>query len=101
MAARGHGAVRPGAGVGGGARLLIAGASGSGKLRLAQAIAAATGSRQLLVVESAFLPADPTRLIRLRAALGAEPDQPLTMEMLRRSVIKELRANGAVVAERR
>lgn len=34
----------------------------------------------------------------LRATLGAKDDEPITQQMLRRAVINELRANGAVVA---
>ncbi len=37
----------------------------------------------------------------LRAALAAGGERPVTLEMLRKSMINELRANGGVVADRR
>ncbi|HEX4453041.1 MAG TPA: hypothetical protein VH143_19350, partial [Kofleriaceae bacterium] len=43
-------------------RLLIAGSSGAGKLRLAQSLAAKLGKRFILSVESALLPSDPIHL---------------------------------------
>jgi ATP-dependent 26S proteasome regulatory subunit len=55
-------------------RILIAGASGTGKLRLALALAHATGRRAAVVVETSFLPPEPARLARVLEALSLETE---------------------------
>jgi hypothetical protein len=57
-----------------GARVLLAGSPGAGKLRAAQALAAANGQRYVLTVESSFLPTDPARLGVILRALEHEAE---------------------------
>ncbi|MEO6777391.1 MAG: ATP-binding protein [Kofleriaceae bacterium] len=57
-----------------GARVLFAGSPGAGKLRIAQALAAANGRRYVLAVEGSFLPSDPSRLGLLLRALAQEAE---------------------------
>jgi adenylate kinase family enzyme len=69
---------------GSGARLLIAGSSGAGKLRLAQSLAAKIGKRFILSIESALLPSDPLRLGAILKALAQEAEILRAQLVLRR-----------------
>jgi hypothetical protein len=57
-----------------GAVVLLAGPHGTGKLRMAQALAARTGLSRLLVVEATLLPNERTHLDRTIAALAYEAE---------------------------
>ncbi|MEO6776289.1 MAG: ATP-binding protein [Kofleriaceae bacterium] len=57
-----------------GARVLFGGTPGAGKLRLALALAAASGRRSVLCVEASFLPTDTGRLGALLRAVAQEAE---------------------------
>lgn len=67
-----------------GARILLGGTPGAGKLRLTQALAAASGRRFVLCVEASFLPTDTGRLGALLRALAQEADIVDAQLVLRR-----------------
>lgn len=67
-----------------GAHVLISGAPGVGKLRLAQSMAHLLGRRAVLVVEAAYLPPDPARVARILEALALEAEMVGAVLLLRR-----------------